>query len=168
MQHTTTRRLHQDRKTKSLQLRLHHPRCCARSVQHTTLFQLRPVFPKLLNRLSRSWTSCSSEALRNCLETVFVLTCRFLFQPILIVSFPDTSILWRAVCRPSSLCERILVFDTFRIQRPSRHRISRDGLAGTATCSSFLVSRISDTTESLCHFAGSTLLSYDAVSDDFS
>ena len=33
--HHTTRWLHQDRKTKSHQNRLHHPRYCAQSVQHT-------------------------------------------------------------------------------------------------------------------------------------
>ena len=41
----TTRRHHQDRKTKSLPPRLHHPRCCERSVQQTTRFQFRQDEP---------------------------------------------------------------------------------------------------------------------------
>ena len=41
----TTRRHHQDRKTKSLPPRLHHSRCCERSVQHTTRFQFRQDEP---------------------------------------------------------------------------------------------------------------------------
>ena len=39
--HPSTRWLHQDRKTKSLLTRLHHPRYCAQSVQHTILCRLR-------------------------------------------------------------------------------------------------------------------------------
>ena len=37
----------------------------------------------------------------------------------------------------------------------------------TTSCSSFLGSGVSDTSESLCHLAESTLLSHDVVSDDF-
>ena len=36
----TTRWLPRDRKTKSLATQLHHPRCCAQFVQHTTLCRL--------------------------------------------------------------------------------------------------------------------------------
>ena len=182
--HHTTRRLHQNRKTRSLPPQLHNPRCSEQSVQRTSLPKLRhnesgdpffqsPCLPCLDHEVLvvPSATQLHSFVLR----VVFLVPARTISSPKRRAfcrwrcppNFHSKKVLVSLSLSPWCLCESIFVISHFEFSVRVGRGISRDGLVYAATCSSSLVWRVLDTTESLCHLAESTLLSHE-VSDDFS
>ena len=69
---------------------------------------------------------------------------------------------------PRCLYKRVFVFDHFVFILRADRGVDRGGSMVATSYSRFLTSGVSDTSESLSHFAESTLLSHDIVSDDFS
>ena len=69
---------------------------------------------------------------------------------------------------PRCLYKRVFVFDRCVFSLRADRGVDRGGSMVVTSYSRFLTSGVSDTSESLGHFAESTLLSHDKVSDDFS
>ena len=69
---------------------------------------------------------------------------------------------------PRCLYKRVFVFDHFVFSLRADRVVDRGGSMVVTSYSRFLTSGVSDTSESLGHFAESSLLSHNIVSDDFS
>ena len=190
--HHTTRWLQQDRKTKSLPTQMHHPRCCVQFVQHS--IQCRLLQNELCGPFQKS--SCLLCLVHGGLgrpkhyaavSRLLYTPCRFLVPAKTIcrssrererdVRFGKKSIspnfqlkesLTSLLLSPRCLYKRVFVFDHLVFSLRADRGVYRGGSMIVTSCSRFLTSGVPDTSASLGHFAESTLLSHEKVSDDFS
>ena len=181
--HHTTRWRHQDRKTNSHLTRQHHPRYCAQFVQHTIqclLLQNEPCGP-----FQSSCLLCLVHGgLGRPKHTIAVYSVSFLvpaktvcrssrerdvhFGEVDIPEFQLKESLTSLFLSPRCLYKRVFVFDHFVFRLRADRGVYRGDSMIVTSYSRFLTSGVPDTSESLGHFAESTLLSHDIVSDDLS